>query len=73
MLPFCCVCIVYSMLYSPKISYILYGQSIRTVRQLITLFASLLLLLLLLLIVIYNGVGTYDEMIIMDLDLGLVC
>ena len=38
----------------------------RAVQQLIPLLASLLLLLLLLLIVIYDGVDTYDETIIMD-------
>ena len=38
----------------------------RTVQQLIALFASLLLVLLLLLIVIYDCVGVYDETIIMD-------
>ena len=43
----------------------------RTVHHLIALFASLLSLLLLLLIVIYDGVGTYDEMIIMDWVLRL--
>ena len=39
-----------------------------TVYKLITLLASLLLLLL---IVIYDEVGTYNEMVIMDW--GLVC
>ena len=40
-----------------------HGQTMRTVQQLITLFASLLLLLLLLLLLIgiYDGVGSYDE------------
>ena len=56
------------MLFSPTISYILYGRKMRSVPQLITLFASLLLILLLLLIVIYDCDGTYDETesIIMD-------
>ena len=53
------------------INYILYGRTMRTVQKLITLFETLLpLFLLLLLIVIYDCVGTYDEMIIMDLYVG---
>ena len=54
------------------INYILYGRTMRTVHKLITLFATLLLLLLLLLllIVIYDCVGTYDKMIIMDWYVG---
>jgi len=43
----------------------MYDQTMRPVHQITTLFATLLLLLLLLLIVIYDCVGTYDEMIIM--------
>ena len=47
----------YRMLYSPTITYILYGRTMRTVQQIITLFTILLLFLLLLLIIIYNCVG----------------
>ena len=50
--------------------WILYGQTMRTVHKLITLFATLLLLLLLLLIVIYDYVATYNETIIIDLYVG---
>jgi len=60
------------MLYT--ISYILYGRMMGTVQNL----ASFLLLLLLLLIVIYDGVGMYNETIVMawcvdddDVDAGL--
>ena len=56
------------IMYSPTINYILYGRTMVTVHKLITLLASLLLLLL---IVIYDEVGTYNEMAIMDW--GLVC
>ena len=61
---------VYSIFYSPNptINYILYGRTMRTVHKLIILLAFLILLLLLLFIVIHDGVGTYDEMIIMDWD-----
>ena len=62
---------IYSMLYSSTINCILYGRTMRSVQQLITLFASLLLLLLLLLIVIYDCVGTcHDETIIIDWYVG---
>ena len=50
------------------INYILFGWTMWTVYKLITLLASLLLLLL---IVIYDEVGTYNKMVIMDW--GLVC
>ena len=58
---------IYSMLYSSTINCILYGRTMRSVQQLITLFTSLLLLLLLLLLLIgiYGG-GLYNETIIMD-------
>ena len=64
-----------SVVVSTKIIYvsdyhIMYDQTMRTVQQLIALFASLLLVLLLLLIVIYDCVGTYDEMMIMDWYVG---
>ena len=58
---------VYSILYT--INYIVYCIVKRWERY--KHIAFLLLPLLLLLIVIYDGVGTYDEMIIMDW--GLVC
>ena len=55
---------LYTKIFPCTINYILYGETIRTVQQLLTLFATLLLLLLL--IVIYDGVGgTYDKTIIM--------
>ena len=62
---------LYSMLYIPSLNYILYGQTMKSVQQLLLLLVSLFPSLLLLLIVIYDGVGTNDEMIIMDW--GLVC
>mmetsp|Transcript_31161 Transcript_31161/g.34908 ORF Transcript_31161/g.34908 Transcript_31161/m.34908 type:complete len:138 (-) Transcript_31161:36-449(-) len=68
MLSFCRVCI-YSMLYSPTITYILYGRTMRTVQQIITLFAILLLLLLLLLSAIYDYVGYVQR----NDNNGLVC
>ena len=65
------LCILYSMFYSTTINYILYGRTMRTLQQSITLFATLFLLRLLLLIVIYDCVGTYDETIVMDWYVGL--
>ena len=55
----------YSMVYT--INYILYGRRMGTVQHIV----SFLLPLLLLLIVIYDGVGTYNETVI--IDWGLVC
>ena len=65
-------CVGFTKYFLCTIIYILYGQTMRTVQKLITLFATLLLLLLLLLllIVIYDFVGTYDKTIIMDLYVG---
>ena len=58
------------MVYSCTINYILHGQTMRTVPQLITLFdVTLLLLLLLVLIVIYY-VDTYGKTIIMNWYVG---
>ena len=54
------------MSFSHTISYILYGQKMRTVQQSIILFASLLLILLLVLIVTYGCDGAYDGTIIMN-------
>ena len=42
----------------------------RTVQQSIALFATLLLVLLLSLIVIYDRVGMYNKMIVMDWYVG---
>ena len=61
---------IYSMLHSPAINYILYGRTMRTVQQLITLLVFLLLPLLLLLILLYDCDGMYDETIIMDWYVG---
>ena len=58
----CCVGVTKIL---PVYNYILYGQTMRPVHTLITLFATLLLLLLLLFIVIYDYVGPYNKTIIM--------
>ena len=62
---------VYSILYSSTISYILCDRTMKSVHHLIALFASLISLLLLPLIIIYDEVGMYNKMIMMDW--GLVC
>ena len=53
---------LYKKYFPCTIDYILYGQTMRIIQQLLTLFTSLILVLLLLLIVIYNCVGMYDGM-----------